>query len=109
MADAEPAVAAAAGEAAAAAAAPDGAGDGGAHAPPDPAGQAVAAAAAAAAAAGSVMQSLKDERTACRKRGQEIKKRLKVEAKRSKRLKESAKKLSVTDLLEVIRMKAEAD
>ena len=74
-----------------------GAAPGGAAAP--------AAAAAAAAAGGSELQRLKDERKAVRQQQTNLKKAIRNEVRKQTRLKKAAKKLSVSDLMQVMQLK----
>ena len=64
---------------------------------------------AEAAAAADVQQlvALKQQRKALRIQATEIKKQIKKESKRVQRLRSSARRLSVADLVEVLRMKGQ--
>ena len=64
-----------------------------------------AAAPAAAAAGGSELQRLKDERKAVRQQQTNLKKAIRNEVRKQTRLKKAAKKLSVSDLMQVMQLK----
>ena len=55
--------------------------------------------------AGSELQRLKDERKAVRQQQTNLKKAIRNESRKQARLKKAAKKLSVSDLLQVLQLK----